>query len=167
MTSKVYNKKNNRPLDTMDEIAYHELASKYKQLKEKVGAYKKQIGGSHYKDMKIQPAQFINDNKLLFAEGNAIKYICRHKHKGERQDLEKAKHYIDMILERDYTLVPMTEEEEYRNAGITKEEAEKKPETWVDGYNKWKDLSEKGVVSNKVKLGDLKKLLKKERCPHN
>jgi len=167
MTSKVYNKKNNRPLDTMDEIAYHELASKYKQLKEKVGAYKKQIGGSHYKDMKIQPAQFINDNKLLFAEGNAIKYICRHKHKGERQDLEKAKHYIDMILERDYTLVPMTEEEEYRNAGITKEEAEKKPETWVDGYNKWKDLSEKGVVSNKVKLGDLKKLLKKERRPHN
>ena len=129
--------------------------------------YNKQIGGSHYKDMTIQPAQFINDNKLLFAEGNAIKYICRHKHKGERQDLEKAKHYIDMILERDYTLVPMTEEEEYRNAGITKEEAEKKPETWVDGYNKWKDLSEKGVVSNKVKLGDLKKLLKKERCPHN
>tara|TARA_R100001132_G_scaffold7023_1_gene6314 strand:+ start:39 stop:371 length:333 start_codon:yes stop_codon:yes gene_type:complete len=107
--------------------------------------YKKQIGGAHYKDMKIQPAQFINDNKLLFAEGNAIKYICRHKHKGEVQDLEKAKHYIDMIIERDYgtqmrplphgftltqpknpDMVPMTEEEEYRNAGITKEEAEKK-----------------------------------------
>ena len=52
--------------------------------------------------MKIQPSQFINDNKLLFAEGNAIKYICRHAHKGEVQDLEKAKHYIDMIIERDY-----------------------------------------------------------------
>jgi len=105
--------------------------------------YKKQIGGAHYKDMKVQPAQFINDNKLLFAEGNAIKYICRHKHKGEVQDLEKAKHYIDMIIERDYgsqtrplphgftltknsDMTPMTEEEEYRNAGITKEEAEKK-----------------------------------------
>ena len=49
--------------------------------------YKKQIGGSHYKDMKIQPAQFINENNLPFAEGNAIKYICRHKHKGEVQDL--------------------------------------------------------------------------------
>ena len=91
--------------------------------------YKKQIGGSHYKDMKIQPAQFINENNLPFAEGNAIKYICRHKHKGEVQDLEKAKHYIDMIIERDYQLIPMTEEEEYRNAGITKEEAEKKPST--------------------------------------
>ena len=64
--------------------------------------YKKQIGGSHYKNMKIQPSKFINDNKLLFAEGNAIKYICRHKHKGEVQDLEKAKHYIDMIIDRDY-----------------------------------------------------------------
>ena len=65
--------------------------------------YKKQIGGSHYKDMKIQPSEFINKNKLLFAEGNAIKYICRHAAKGEVQDLEKAKHYIDMIIERDYS----------------------------------------------------------------
>ena len=128
--------------------------------------YNKQIGGSHYKDMVVQPSEFINKNKLQFAEGNAIKYICRHAHKGEVQDLEKAKHYIDMIIERDYPLIPMTEEEEYRNAGITKEEAEKKPETWIEGYNKWKELSKKGVVSNKVKLGDLKKLLK-ERCPHN
>jgi hypothetical protein len=119
-----------------------------------MSAYDKQIGGSHYRKMKIQPSEFINKNNLPFAEGNAIKYICRHKHKGERQDLEKAKHYIDMILERDYPLIPMTEEEEYRNAGITKEEAErtyppqnswgmiKPPETsgkdWIKGYKKWK-----------------------------
>ena len=36
-----------------------------------------QIGGKHYRSMKIQPAEFINENKLFFAEGNAIKYICR------------------------------------------------------------------------------------------
>ena len=36
-----------------------------------------QVGGKHYRSMKIQPAEFINENKLLFAEGNAIKYICR------------------------------------------------------------------------------------------
>ena len=65
--------------------------------------YKKQIGGSHYKDMAIQPSQFINKNKLLFAEGNAIKYICRHAHKGGKEDLKKAIHYIDMIIERDYS----------------------------------------------------------------
>ena len=107
-----------------------------------MNVYKKQIGGTHYKDMKIQPSEFINKNKLQFAEGNAIKYICRHASKGEVQDLEKAKHYIDMIIDRDYDpqtkplpygftlnknpdMTPMTEEEEYRNAGITKEEAEK------------------------------------------
>jgi hypothetical protein len=62
----------------------------------------KQIGGSHYKKYKIQPSRFINENKILFAEGNAIKYICRHQDKGGKQDLEKAIHYIQMILERDY-----------------------------------------------------------------
>ena len=64
--------------------------------------YDTQVGGSHYKDMKIQPSEFINKNELQFAEGNAIKYICRHGSKGQKQDLEKAKHYIDMIIERDY-----------------------------------------------------------------
>jgi len=110
--------------------------------------YSKQIGGRHYMDMVEQPSEFINKNKLQFAEGNAIKYICRHAHKGEVQDLEKAKHYIDMIIERDYG----------------------PQENWIDGYNKWKELSMQGVVSNKIKVGDLKKLssqLKKERCPHN
>ena len=68
-----------------------------------MSAYKKQIGGSHYRRMKIQPSKFINQNKLLFAEGNAIKYICRHQDKGGKQDLEKAKHFIDMIIERDYS----------------------------------------------------------------
>ena len=99
--------------------------------------YSKQIGGSHYKDMVEQPSEFINKNKLQFAEGNAIKYICRHANKGEVQDLEKAKHYIDMIIERDYG----------------------PQENWIDGYNKWK---EQGVISDKVKLGDLKTLLRSD-----
>ena len=68
-----------------------------------MSAYKKQIGGSHYKDMVIQPSTFINENRLLFAEGNAIKYISRHNAKNGKEDLEKAKHYIDMIIERDYS----------------------------------------------------------------
>ena len=64
---------------------------------------KKQIGGSHYNRYEIQPAEFINKNILLFAEGNAIKYIMRHPHKGSgKEDLEKAIHYIEMIIERDY-----------------------------------------------------------------
>ena len=65
-------------------------------------AYKKQIGGDHYQSMKIQPSEFINKNNLPFAEGNAIKYLCRHKQKGQKQDLEKAIHYCQMAIDRDY-----------------------------------------------------------------
>ena len=64
--------------------------------------YKKQIGGDHYKNMVIQPSEFINKNNLPFAEGNAIKYLCRHKQKGQKQDLEKAIHYCQMAIDRDY-----------------------------------------------------------------
>ena len=63
----------------------------------------KQVGGKHYRNMKIQPAEFINENKLLFAEGNAKKYICRHQSKGKADDIKKAIHYLEMILERDYS----------------------------------------------------------------
>ncbi len=85
----------------------------YKKLKEKgivnnkvkLGDLKSlltQVGGDHYKKMVIQPAEFINKNKLLFAEGNAIKYICRHSSKGGIQDVDKAIHYLEMVKERDY-----------------------------------------------------------------
>ena len=68
-----------------------------------MSVWDKQIGGTHYRKMKIQPSAFINQNKLLFAEGNAIKYICRHTHKGGKEDLLKAMHFIEMIIERDYS----------------------------------------------------------------
>ena len=62
----------------------------------------RQVGGNHYRDFVIQPAEFINKNRLQFAEGNAITYIVRASKKGGKEDLLKAKHYIDMIIERDY-----------------------------------------------------------------
>ena len=74
--------------------------------------YKKQIGGSHYSSMKIQPSEFINKNNLPFAEGNAIKYLCRHKQKGQKQDLEKAIHYCQMAIDRDYPSKDFLEEAE-------------------------------------------------------
>ena len=61
-----------------------------------------QTGGDHYKDMKIQPVEFIHANGLPFIEGAIIKYVCRHKAKNGRQDLEKARHFIDMLLELEY-----------------------------------------------------------------
>ena len=85
-----------------------------------MSAYKKQIGGKHYLKYKVQPSKFVVENKLLQPEGCVIKYILRHQDKGGKQDLEKAKHFIDMIIERDY-----------------KDEKEKQ-ETWLEGYKKWK-----------------------------
>jgi len=70
--------------------------------KQKRKSLTRQVGGNHYRAYDIQPAEFINKNKLLFAEGNAIKYIVRASKKGGKEDLLKAKHYIDMIIERDY-----------------------------------------------------------------
>ena len=73
------------------------------EMKKMSNVYKKQVGGTHYQSMTIQPSEFINKNNLPFAEGNAIKYLCRHKQKGQKQDLEKAIHYCQMAIDRDYT----------------------------------------------------------------
>jgi len=67
-----------------------------------MSVWDKQIGGTHYRKFKIQPSKFVVENKLLFPEGNAIKYICRHSSKGKKEDLLKAIHFIEMIIERDY-----------------------------------------------------------------
>ena len=68
----------------------------------KKDTYKKQIGGSHYRSMVIQTREFINKNNIPFAERNAIKYLCRHKQKNQKEDLLKAIHYCEMAIERDY-----------------------------------------------------------------
>lgn len=58
-----------------------------------------QIGGSHYKDMPIQPIEFIQANGIGFMEGNVIKYVSRWKAKNGIPDLEKARHYLDLLIE--------------------------------------------------------------------
>lgn len=65
-------------------------------------ALETQVGGDHYRNGGIQPVEYIESNKLGFCEGNVIKYITRHQHKGGRQDLEKARHYIDLLIEIRY-----------------------------------------------------------------
>lgn len=61
-----------------------------------------QEGGDHYKHFPIQPAEFIHTNNIPYLEGNVIKYICRHNRKGGLEDLLKAKHYIDIIINLEY-----------------------------------------------------------------
>ena len=58
-----------------------------------------QIGGSHYKGFAIQPAEYSIKNKLGFAEGNIVKYVSRFGLKGGLEDLYKARHYLEMLIE--------------------------------------------------------------------
>lgn len=60
-------------------------------------ALDRQPGGSHYKDMAIQPVEFITANNIPYREANVIKYACRHQNKNGLQDIEKAIHYLEMI----------------------------------------------------------------------
>jgi hypothetical protein len=63
-------------------------------------ALQKQTGGTHYKNMAIQPAEYAEKNGLSLLEGNVVKYITRWKLKGQPlSDLEKAKHCIDLLIE--------------------------------------------------------------------
>lgn len=58
-----------------------------------------QIGGNHYKDMKIQPIDYIVENEIPYREANVIKYVSRYKAKNGIEDLRKARHYLDMLIE--------------------------------------------------------------------
>ena len=109
-----------------------------------MSTYDKQIGGTHYQKFKIQPSKFVIANELLYPEGCVIKYILRHRLKGKKQDLEKAKHFIDMIIERDYPKDFLEEaekekkelEESYQEA--KRQTEERKSTEWIKGYNKLK-----------------------------
>lgn len=57
-----------------------------------------QHGGSHYK-LPIQPIEYIMKNNLSYAQGNVIKYVTRYRDKNGLEDLKKAKHYIDFLIE--------------------------------------------------------------------
>ena len=82
---------------------HHKTATVLNKLSTEPHPLATQVGGTHYKNLAIQPAEFIMANNIPWAEGNAIKYIVRHKSKNGREDLEKAKHYIDMIIAREYS----------------------------------------------------------------
>lgn len=60
-----------------------------------------QVGGSHYKSLKIQPVEYIHANGIGYFEGNVIKYVTRWKDKNGIADLEKAKHYIELLIEQE------------------------------------------------------------------
>ena len=72
------------------------------EMLEEENALTKQVGGSHYNSMVIQPVEFIVANNIGFLEGNVIKYICRHQNKNGADDIKKAIHYCELLLHTKY-----------------------------------------------------------------
>ena len=62
-------------------------------------ALKQQVGGDHYSKLAIQPAEYAEQNKLSYLQGNAIKYITRYKDKNGVEDLHKAIHTVKLLIE--------------------------------------------------------------------
>lgn len=65
-------------------------------------AFDKQEGGSHYKDLKIQPMEYALANNLNYAQANSIKYITRYKAKNGLEDLKKAIHCLELLISYEY-----------------------------------------------------------------
>ena len=68
----------------------------------KDSALARQTGGSHYKSLSIQPVEYCQRNGLLYCESNVIKYVTRHREKNGAEDLRKAIHYLELLLEMEY-----------------------------------------------------------------
>lgn len=101
-------KKNNpnvwckNPDGTGHMAAHNKVSGPFAGMTEhRASAMDHQVGGDHYRKLSIQPVEFIHKNGLGFLAGNVIKYVCRYKAKAGVQDLLKAKHYIEMLIEQE------------------------------------------------------------------
>jgi len=83
----------------------------------------KQVGGDHYKEG-IQPFDYIEANNLDFFAGNVVKYVTRHSKKNGAEDVQKAIHYLEEILAREYKMLvtPGSYVELHESNGAPKEE---------------------------------------------
>jgi hypothetical protein len=69
-----------------------------KNMFDEVFPQDRQIGGSHYKNFRIQPYEFISKNNLSFFQGNVVKYVCRYLSKNKIEDLQKIIHYCELEI---------------------------------------------------------------------
>jgi hypothetical protein len=61
-----------------------------------------QVDGNHYKDRAIQPVEYCQKNQLNFCESSVIKYVTRHREKNGRKDIEKAIHFLQLLIKLEY-----------------------------------------------------------------
>ncbi|AUR83334.1 protein of unknown function DUF3310 [Vibrio phage 1.033.O._10N.222.49.B8] len=77
-------------------------SARFDTASETVTATERQIGGDHYKSLKIQPIEYIDANNMPYLEGNVVKYVTRHASKNGVQDIDKAIHYLELIKQMRY-----------------------------------------------------------------
>ena len=80
-------------------LAHHFRNKLTERKQETMSSLSKQEGGTHYKDLPIQPVEYIHANAMGYFEGCVLKYISRWRKKNGLADLQKAKHYIDLLIE--------------------------------------------------------------------
>lgn len=93
--------------DADDIVAYRvigtnpiqDLVTRSEEKQNPVNPLAVQVAGDHYKKLKIQPIEFIHANGIPFAEGSVIKYVTRWRDKGGIKDLEKARHFLDLLID--------------------------------------------------------------------
>ena len=71
--------------------------------RKKKSALSVQTGGSHYKDLTIQPAEYCQLNKINALESAVIKYVTRHQDKNGEEDIQKAIHCLGLWIELEYS----------------------------------------------------------------
>ena len=79
-----------------------------------------EVGGNHYKKLKISPVEYIRANNLDFFEGNVVKYVSRHRYKNGEEDILKAVDYLRMILKDEYGLVVNFTQERSKKSWVHK-----------------------------------------------
>ena len=71
-----------------------------KSIFDSITPQERQIGGSHYKNFRRQPYEFISKNNLSFFQGCVVKYVCRYLKKDKIKDLEKIIHYCELEIKK-------------------------------------------------------------------
>ena len=61
-----------------------------------------QVGGTHYQNYKVQPIIWALDNHINAAEFSILRYLLRYKHKNGLEDLNKALHYTQILMQQTF-----------------------------------------------------------------
>ena len=100
MAQLLYDEKNRKLIPT-SRLIIDEVQS-IAETKKPLPASQRQAGGTHYKNLKIQPGYYCQVNNLPFFESNVVKYVTRHREKGKAKDIKKAIHMLEFLLEVEY-----------------------------------------------------------------